>query len=125
MQKKSGRGKVGNEMKSCWLYNKTVIITGGASGIGGGIARLLIAEYACRVIAVIINDVGLDQTIRELGENSDKFICLHYDVSRYENWVEIKNYLESHSIQADVLINNAGIFPLFERFENTSRADLE
>ena len=97
-------------MKSCWLYNKTVIITGGASGIGGGIARLLIAEYACRVIAVIINDVGLDQTIRELGENSDKFICLHYDVSRYENWVEIKNYLESHSIQADVLINNAGIF---------------
>ena len=112
-------------MKQCWLNNKTVIITGGASGIGGGIARLLITEYACKVIAVIIDDVGLAQMLEDLGENRDRFTYLYYDVSRYESWAEIKQYLEEHAIQADVLINNAGIFPSFERFENTGRGKLE
>lgn len=78
-------------MKKCWLQNKTVLITGGASGIGAGIARLLITKYACKVIAVIIDDTGLEQTVRELGENSGNFTCLYYDVSRYENWIKIKN----------------------------------
>ena len=68
-------------MKKCWLQNKTVLITGGASGIGAGIARLLITKYACKVIAVIIDDTGLEQTVRELGENSGNFTCLYYDVS--------------------------------------------
>lgn len=112
-------------MKQCWLNNKTVIITGGASGIGGGIARLLITEYACNVIAVIIDDVGLAQILEDLGENRERFTYLYYDVSRYESWAEIKQYLEEHAIQADVLINNAGIFPSFERFENTGREKLE
>ncbi len=112
-------------MRKCWLYGKTVIITGGASGIGGGIARLLITKYACRVIAVIINDVGLKQTLEELGNNKDKLTCLYYDVSRYESWEAIKRYLEDNAIQVDVLINNAGIFPPFDRFEHTDKEGLE
>ncbi|MGN1060754.1 MAG: SDR family NAD(P)-dependent oxidoreductase [Candidatus Coproplasma sp.] len=112
-------------MKRCWLNNKTVIITGGASGIGGGIARTLILKYNCKVIAVVINDMGLDETLAALGESADKFTCLYYDVSRYESWVELKKYLEDNAIQVDVLINNAGIFPPFERFETTSKEELE
>ena len=91
-------------MKKCWLQNKTVLITGGASGIGAGIARLLITKYACKVIAVIIDDAGLEQTVRELGENSGNFTCLYYDVSRYENWIKIKKYLEDNSVQVDILL---------------------
>ena len=112
-------------MKKCWLNNKTVIITGGASGIGGGIARLLISKYNCRVIAVVIDDSGLKETLSALGERADNFTCLHYDVSNYESWVEIKKYLEDNAVQADILINNAGIFPPFERFETTSKQKLE
>ena len=112
-------------MKNCWLQNKTVLITGGASGIGAGIARLLITKYACKVIAVIIDDTGLEQTVRELGENSGNFTCLYYDVSRYENWIKIKKYLEDNSVQVDILINNAGIFPAFGRFENVAKDELE
>ncbi|MGN0813019.1 MAG: SDR family NAD(P)-dependent oxidoreductase [Candidatus Coproplasma sp.] len=112
-------------MKKCWLYDKTVIITGGASGIGGGIARLLISKYNCSVIAVVINDSGIEETITALGEKKDKFTYLYYDVSLYESWVELKKYLEDNAIQADILINNAGIFPPFERFEVTSKEKLE
>lgn len=112
-------------MKKCWLYDKTVIITGGASGIGGGIARLLISKYNCSVIAVVINDIGIAETVAALSEKRDKFTYLYYDVSRYESWQEIRKYLEDNAVQADILINNAGIFPPFERFEATSKEKLE
>ncbi|MGN1104685.1 MAG: SDR family NAD(P)-dependent oxidoreductase [Candidatus Coproplasma sp.] len=112
-------------MKKCWLNDKTVIITGGASGIGGGIARLLISKYNCSVIAVIINDVGLEETIASLGDKKDRFTYLYYDVSRYESWTELKKYLEDNAVQVDVLINNAGLFPPFARFETTSKEQLE
>lgn len=112
-------------MKRCWLYDKTVIITGGASGIGGGIARLLISKYNCNVIAIVINDMGIEDTLTALGDKRDKFTYLYYDVSLYESWVKLKEYLESNAIQADILINNAGIFPPFERFEVTSKEKLE
>ncbi|MGN1373007.1 MAG: SDR family NAD(P)-dependent oxidoreductase [Candidatus Coproplasma sp.] len=112
-------------MKKCWLYGKTVIITGGASGIGGGIARLLITKYDCSVIAIVIDEVGIEETIASLGEKKDKFTYLNYDVSLYESWQAIKKYLEDNAVQVDILINNAGIFPPFERFELTSKEKLE
>lgn len=112
-------------MKRSWLYRKTVLITGGASGIGGGIARLLISKYACKVIAVILNDEGLEETIRALGNQKDNFAYLYYDVACRESWEEIKKYLEEHEIQVDVLINNAGIFPPFGRYEQVSKEELE
>ena len=112
-------------MKRSWLYRKTVLITGGASGIGGGIARLLISKYACKVIAVILNDEGLEETIRALGNQKDNFTYLYYDVACRESWEEIKKYLEEHEIQVDVLINNAGIFPPFGRYEQVSKEELE
>lgn len=112
-------------MKKCWLYDKTVIITGGASGIGGGIARLLISKYNCKVIAIVINDVGIEDTVAALGDKKDNFSYLYYDVSLYESWVSLKKYLEDNAVQADILINNAGIFPPFERFETTSKEKLE
>lgn len=112
-------------MKRSWLYRKTVLITGGASGIGGGIARLLISKYACKVIAVILNDEGLEQTLQALGDQKESFTCLYYDVARRESWEEIKRYLEDNEIQVDVLINNAGIFPPFDRYEHVSQEELE
>lgn len=112
-------------MKRSWLYRKTVLITGGASGIGGGIARLLISKYACKVIAVILNDEGLEQTLQALGDQKESFTCLYYDVARRESWEEIKRYLEDNKIQVDVLINNAGIFPPFDRYEHVSQEELE
>ena len=112
-------------MKRSWLYRKTVLITGGASGIGGGIARLLISKYACKVIAVILNDEGLEQTLQALGDQKESFTSLYYDVARRESWEEIKRYLEDNEIQVDVLINNAGIFPPFDRYEHVSQEELE
>lgn len=112
-------------MKRNWLYRKTVMITGGASGIGGGLTRLLVTKYACKVIAVILNDEGLEQTLQSLGDQKDHLTCLYYDVACRENWEEIKKYLEDNAIQVDVLVNNAGIFPPFGRYENVSREELE
>lgn len=112
-------------MKKRWIYGKTVLITGGASGIGAGISQKLITEYDCNVIAVIINKNGFDEFITSLGDKADKFSYLMYDASKYESWLEIKKHLEDNGIQVDVLINNAGIFPRFDRYEHYTKEQLE
>ena len=47
------------------LENKTAIVTGAASGIGRGTAEMMAREGA-RVVAVDINEVGLEQTVESI-----------------------------------------------------------
>lgn len=112
-------------MKKCWLNGKTAIITGGASGIGAGLTHTLITKFGCKVIAVAINDVGVSETVASLGAQAENFSCLYFDVSKKESWSAIRKYLEDNSLQADIIINNAGILPPFDRYERTSAEKLE
>jgi len=112
-------------MKGCWLSGKTAVITGGASGIGAGLTHTLITKYGCRVIAIALNDIGVSEMVASLGSFAKNFTCLYYDVSKKESWVAIKKYLEENGLQADIIINNAGILPPFDRYEHTSVEKLE
>lgn len=101
-----------------WLYNATVVITGASGGIGKGIAIKLIRDYNCEVIGIARNEEKMKAVVKELGSKSDNFSYQLFDVSKEENWIEFKQYLEDNKIQPDVLINNAGILPKFNKFGN-------
>ncbi|HLV41752.1 MAG TPA: SDR family oxidoreductase [Brumimicrobium sp.] len=87
--------------------NKITLITGGASGIGKIMTRLLL-ERGAKVIIWDINPEGINQVVDEfqsLGEVSGYVV----DVSMPEQIKETANKVKIEIGTVDILINNAGI----------------
>ncbi len=105
-------------MNKCWFDYKTVILSGASSGIGKGIAERLIKDHGCKVIGIARNEVRLLRFKEELGNKGDNFTYYTFDVSQEEKWQELADTLTKENIQPDILINNAGILPKFDKFVN-------
>ncbi|WP_026450731.1 SDR family oxidoreductase [Aequorivita capsosiphonis] len=90
-----------------YLKEKTVLITGGASGIGKIMLRLMLERNA-KVIIWDINQDNIDQTISEFSENQNLF-GFKVDVSNPEQIQETAKKVKKEIGVVDVLINNAGI----------------
>ena len=105
-------------MNTNWMNNKTVIITGASGGMGKGVAERLIKEHGCTVIGIARSEEKMKKVVEELGEYADKFSYQLFDVSVEQNWIDFVTYLRDNNIHPDVLINNAGILPKFDRFQN-------
>ena len=103
-----------------WIKNATVIITGASGGIGKGVAKKLILEHGCKVIGIARSEEKMKKVMEELGEYADRFTYYLFDVSNEENWVNFARELEEKNIAPDVLMNNAGILPKFDKFGNYS-----
>ncbi len=65
------------------LVDKTAIVTGAASGIGRGTAERMAREGA-RVVAVDINEVGLEQTVESIRREGWEATACVSDVGRNE-----------------------------------------
>ena len=86
---------------------KTVVVTGGAMGIGYGIVLRFLEAGANVVIADIDQEVG-QQKVQALGKQA---VFVKTDVSSEE---EVRNLISKtleHFSGLDVLVNNAGIYP--------------
>ena len=101
-----------------WLTRATVVITGASGGLGKGIAMKLIERYDCTVIGIARNEEKMKTVVADLGDKADHFSYQLFDVSIEENWKNFAEYLKENDIHPDVLINNAGILPKFDRFGN-------
>lgn len=112
-------------MDQNWLNNKTVIVTGASSGMGKGITEKLIKEHGCTVLGVARSQQKMEALVAELGEYADKFSYQLFDVSDRANWDNYLAYLQENNIQPDVLINNAGILPKFDKFQHYSIEEIE
>ena len=112
-------------MDKNWLDNKTVIVTGASSGMGKGITEKLIKEHGCTVLGVARSQQKMEALVAELGEYADKFSYQLFDVSDRANWDNYLNYLNENNIKPDILINNAGILPKFDKFQHYSIEDIE
>lgn len=112
-------------MDKNWLNNKTVIVTGASSGMGKGITEKLIKEHGCTVLGVARSQQKMEALVAELGEYADKFSYQLFDVSERANWENYLNYLNENNIKPDVLINNAGILPKFDKFQHYSIEEIE
>lgn len=86
---------------------KTVIVTGGAMGIGFGIVKRFHQCGANIVIADINEEVGRAK-VKELG---DKALFVKVDVADETQVTSLMSQTLARFGTVDILINNAGIFP--------------
>ena len=103
-----------------WLKDNYVILTGAAGGIGRALTKFLISSYGAKVIGIGRTQAKLQSLKEELGEKSDYFTYQVFDVSVQENWENFSKYLQEQSLSPVLLINNAGIFPTFQKALDTS-----
>ncbi len=89
------------------LENKKIIITGAAAGIGRATAVKCV-EYGATVLAIDINEDGLNKLRDEFGD--DKIQIFNFDISNLD---EIKNFFDQirkDNVEIYGLVNNAGIY---------------
>ncbi len=89
------------------FQDKIVLITGGASGIGKIMTRLML-EHNAKPIIWDINQENIDKTIAEFA-NKGKVIGFNVDVSNIEQIKETAIKVKEQVGTVDILINNAGI----------------
>ncbi len=85
------------------LNDKIALVTGGASGLGAGIAQRFVEEGA-QTIITDINPSG-QAVAKSLGAE-----FLTQDVSAEQSWIDTIEQVVSRFGRIDVLVNNAGIF---------------
>ncbi len=112
-------------MKKCWFDYKTVILSGASSGIGKDLATRLIKDHACKVIGIARTESKLAALKEELGNKGESFSYYTFDVSDREKWAELAETLKKEGIKPDILINNAGILPRFDRFVNYTLEEID
>lgn len=96
------------------LKEKTILVTGGGSGMGRELVLALL-EKGCKIIAVDISEKGLKETFR-LSGNSSRLFCRIADISD-ENVVKCLAKDLFYKGNIDIVINNAGIIQPFVRIE--------
>lgn len=89
------------------LKGKTVLITGGASGIGKIMLRLML-EREAKVIIWDINQESIDETILEFSKY-EAISGYKVDISNLEQIQETAKRVKQEIGVVDVIINNAGI----------------
>ena len=102
------------------LDGKVALISGGARGIGGETARLMVEAGARVVVGDVLDEQGR-QTADSLGESA---VYVHLDVTREEDWNAAIAAAIGRFGKLDVLVNNAGLF-LGKDIESVTLAEWE
>ena len=92
------------------LPGKTAFITGGASGIGLGIAKALLGA-GMNVAIADIRDDHLEEAVAEL-DGGDKVLPLKLDVTDRDAFAAAADETEAKLGNIHILINNAGVAAL-------------
>jgi len=89
---------------------KTAFITGGASGIGLGIAKVL-AERGARVVLADLRQDHIDDALAEFagGGRSNAVSALNLDVTNRTAYREAAEKMQAEFGGIDILVNNAGV----------------
>jgi 2-keto-3-deoxy-L-fuconate dehydrogenase len=104
------------------LKNKTLVITGGGSGIGQAIS-ILFARQGARVLILDLDGKGGVETVHQIvseAGSAEFYLC---PVHQEEVVKQVIETIAKKQIP-DILINNAGIAHI-GNLENTSSADFE
>ena len=94
------------------IEGKVVVITGGASGIGKAVGKLMVNKGAEKVFLADLNENLLNKTAEEIG--AIPIVC---DVSNEESVKALVNEVTLQTKVIDIFMSNAGIY--VEGDENT------
>jgi 2-dehydro-3-deoxy-D-gluconate 5-dehydrogenase len=92
------------------LTGRTAIVTGGAMGIGAGIAARL-AEAGAAVLVADLDGEAAEATAKQLRERGLEAGALRVDVADEADVARMVDTAVERYGGVDVLVNNAGIFP--------------
>ena len=87
---------------------KTVIVTGGGSGIGAACCHLF-AQQGAHVIVADIDLVTAQKTVEEIQEKNGQAKAVFLDVTNYENVEGVLDEVIRTRGEIDVMVNNAGV----------------
>ncbi|MFC1660860.1 SDR family NAD(P)-dependent oxidoreductase [Gemmatimonadota bacterium] len=90
------------------LEGRAAVITGGASGIGLGVASRL-AEAGAAVALLDIDDEEGQKTVRRLGEHDLTASYHHCDVTSDADCARVTERIITDFGRIDILFNNAGV----------------
>ena len=105
------------------IKNSSVLITGGASGIGRIMGRMALERGASRLIIWDINPQNIALTISELSRIG-KVNGYVVDVSRNEMVIEAFNKVKAECGEIDILINCAGIVTSNKTFDKMTSDEI-
>ena len=105
------------------LKGKTAIVTGANRGIGKAIAQRLAGE-GCRVVLCARDGKLLQETVREIENDSGMAAALALDLRTPEAGTRVAEFARSTYGQIDIVVNNAGATKRGEFLELTD-ADWE
>lgn len=105
------------------LANKTVVVTGGGSGIGRELVLALL-EKGARVAAVDLRAEGLEETAR-LAAAGERLSLHTADISDRAAVLALPEAVVASHGAVDGLINNAGIIQPFVHFEELDFAVID
>jgi NAD(P)-dependent dehydrogenase (short-subunit alcohol dehydrogenase family) len=88
------------------IRGKVAVVTGGASGIGAGIAKRFAREGAKGVVVADLNLERAEGVAREIGDTAAAVRC---DVSREADIQALVAQAEQRFGQVDIYVSNAGI----------------
>jgi NAD(P)-dependent dehydrogenase (short-subunit alcohol dehydrogenase family) len=92
------------------LADKVAVVTGGAMGIGRGIA-LKFAEEGCAVVVADISEAEGTNTIKDISQKGGDSLFFNCDVTSSHQVQEMVNKAISKFGKVDILVNNAGGVP--------------
>ncbi|OGY25561.1 MAG: SDR family oxidoreductase [Candidatus Woykebacteria bacterium RBG_16_44_10] len=92
------------------LSSKTAIVTGGARGIGFGIASRL-AEAGANITIADRRKDEAEEAVKKLSEQGHKAIAVAVDVSKEDEVQKMVEATIENFGSVDILVNNAGIYP--------------
>jgi len=85
---------------------KTVLVTGGGSGIGAATAKKF-AEYGAQVVVTDINQHSAEEIASNINESKGRAIGLKLDITKLQEWESVRDEIHKKFGQVNVIFNNA------------------
>ena len=106
------------------LENRVFVVSGGGNGLGRELVLKLISSGG-RVAAVDIDQAGLDETEKLLGEDSDQLSKHIVDITDRDAVSALPALVIDKHGKVDAVINNAGVIQPFIKIKDMGYQDIE